>query len=130
MTAEPGDGGRQRVDRWLWHARVVRTRTDAAALAASGQVRLNGDRIASASKPVRAGDVLTIGIGARVRVLRVIGFAERRGDAALAMTLFDDLTGPPPAVPRENAASAGPINGRRPTKRDRRALDRLRAGDA
>ena len=72
---------RQRIDKWLWHARVVRTRSAAAALAASGHVRLNSQRIDAASRTVRAGDVVTVALDRTVRVLKVAGFAERRGSA-------------------------------------------------
>ena len=82
---------RQRIDKWLWHARVVRTRTDAAALITSGHVRLNGARETSPGHGVKAGDVLTVALDARVRVLKVIAFAERRGDAHVAHTLYEDL---------------------------------------
>jgi ribosome-associated heat shock protein Hsp15 len=73
---------RQRLDKWLWHARVVKARTSAAALVQAGHVRING---------VKAGDVLTIGLDRAVRVLKVAGFSERRGDASAARLLYDDL---------------------------------------
>ena len=88
---------RQRIDKWLWHARVVRTRTAAAALVNAGNVRLNGARIGAASQPVRTGDVVTIALDRAVRVLKVTGFAERRGDADAARLLWEDLT-PAPAA--------------------------------
>jgi ribosome-associated heat shock protein Hsp15 len=82
---------RQRLDKWLWHARVVKARTSAAALVAQGHVRINGVREQSPGHAVKAGDVLTIGLDRSVRVLRVLGFSERRGDAAAARVLYDDL---------------------------------------
>ena len=82
---------RQRLDKWLWHARVVKARTSAAALVEGGRVRINGVRERSPGHAVKAGDVLTIGLDRTVRVLKVIGFAERRGDAAAARVLYDDL---------------------------------------
>ena len=83
---------RQRVDKWLWHARVVRTRSAAAELATSGHVRVNGQRIDAASRPVRTGDVVTVALDRTVRLLKVVGFAERRGAADSAHTLYEDLT--------------------------------------
>ena len=82
---------RQRIDKWLWHARVVRTREAAAALAAAGHVRINGIRVKAPAAPVRCGDVVTIALDRGVRVLKVCGFAPRRGDAAEARRLFEDL---------------------------------------
>lgn len=79
---------RQRIDKWLWHARVVRTRSAAAGLASAGHVRVNGARIDMASAPVRLGDVVTIALDRRVRVLKVQDFAARRGSSDLAHTLY------------------------------------------
>jgi ribosome-associated heat shock protein Hsp15 len=83
---------RQRVDRWLWHARVVRTRNAAAALAGAGYIRVNGARIDAPGRLVRAGDVITVALDRTVRVLKVRGFIERRGAAASAAALYEDLT--------------------------------------
>jgi ribosome-associated heat shock protein Hsp15 len=82
---------RQRLDKWLWHARVVKARTSAAALVEAGHVRINGVRERAPGHAVKAGDVLTIGLDRSVRVLRVAGFAERRGDAQAARVLYEDL---------------------------------------
>lgn len=85
------DGTRQRIDRWLWHARLVRTRALAASLAASGHVRVNGQRIAAPGRAVRTGDVLTVALPGSVRVLRVMAFATRRGGSEDAKRLYEDL---------------------------------------
>jgi ribosome-associated heat shock protein Hsp15 len=82
---------RQRLDKWLWHARVVKARTSAAALVEAGHVRINGVREKAPGHAVKAGDVLTIGLDRGVRVLKVAGFAPRRGDAAAARVLYEDL---------------------------------------
>jgi ribosome-associated heat shock protein Hsp15 len=82
---------RQRLDKWLWHARVVKARTSAAALVEAGHVRINGTRETAPGHPVKLGDVVTVGLDRTVRVLRVAGFAERRGDATLARALYADL---------------------------------------
>ena len=86
---------RQRLDKWLWHARVVKARTSAAALVEAGHVRINGVREKAPGHSVKPGDVLTIGLDRTVRVLKVIGFAERRGDAQAARLLYDDLQATP-----------------------------------
>ena len=86
---------RQRLDKWLWHARVVKTRTDAAALVAKGRVRINGARQTSPGHAVKAGEVLTIALDSRVRILKITGFMDRRGDAAATRTIYLDLQSPP-----------------------------------
>jgi ribosome-associated heat shock protein Hsp15 len=86
---------RQRLDKWLWHARVVRARASAAALIEAGHVRVNGAREKAPGHAVKAGDVVTVGLDRTVRILKVIGFAERRGDASAARLLYDDLQGRP-----------------------------------
>jgi ribosome-associated heat shock protein Hsp15 len=83
---------RQRLDKWLWHARVVRARTHAAALIESGHVRVNGARKKSPGHPLKVDDVLTVGLDRGVRILRVTGFAERRGNATAARALYDDVS--------------------------------------
>jgi len=127
--------GRQRIDKWLWHARVVRTRSAAAALAATGHVRVNGQRIDAASRAVRPGDVITVALDRTVRVMKVMGFCERRGGADVARALYEDLGPAGPAAAADPTAAATdpaavaparePGSGR-PTKRERRNLARLR----
>ncbi|MDD1537865.1 RNA-binding protein [Bradyrhizobium sp. WBOS4] len=75
----------------MWHARVVKARTSAAELVASGHVRINGTRETSPGHAVKVGDVLTIALDRTVRVLRVTSFSERRGDAAAARVLYEEL---------------------------------------
>ena len=84
---------RQRLDKWLWHARVVKARTSAAALVEAGHVRINGTREKSPGHGVKLGDVVTVALDNSVRVMKVTGFAERRGDAASARVLYEDLQG-------------------------------------
>ena len=125
---------RQRIDKWLWHARVVRTRAAAAALAASGHVRLNGTRIDAPSRAVRTGDVVTVALDRTVRVLKVLAFDERRGPAEAGRALYEDLAPPPARANPPNMGSAvAPTAVRepgagRPTKRERREVDRLMEG--
>ena len=87
----PAELDRQRIDRWLWHARLVRTRGAAAALAGAGYIRINGARIDAPGRMVRTGDVITVALDRRVRVLKVRGFVERRGPAVSVAELYDDL---------------------------------------
>lgn len=118
------DADRRRIDKWLWYARLAKTRTAAQALAISGRVRVNRERNDSASRPVRLGDVLTVALESGVRVLRIAALGERRGPAAEARLLYEDLSppAPPAAAPK---LRAGP----RPSKRDRRQIDHLHGRD-
>jgi ribosome-associated heat shock protein Hsp15 len=120
---------RQRIDKWLWHARIVRTRGAAAALAVSGHVRLNGVRVEAPAKAVKAGDVVTVALDARVRVLKVTSFAERRGAAEAGRALYEDLA---PAAAEASAREPVPLpvaardrGTGRPTKQQRRAIARF-----
>jgi ribosome-associated heat shock protein Hsp15 len=109
-----------RLDKWLWHARFCKSRTLAAKLAAAGKVRIAGTAVFKAHHGVKPGDVLTFPLGAYIRTVRILALGERRGPAPEARRLYEDLA-PPPA----RAPAPGPA-GPRPTKADRRAIDRLR----
>ena len=126
------DGDRQRIDRWLWHARVVKTRDLAKALVEAGHVRVDRERLTKAGAAVKPGQTLTITLPSRILVLKVVGFVERRGSAEVAATTYEDLSPPrPPREPHPGTAALAtrePGSGR-PTGRDRRALDRLRGDD-
>lgn len=119
----------QRLDKWLWCARLVKTRSGAARLIEAGKVRINGARALKPSRLVQAGDVLTATPLGRLTVVRVLGSAERRGPASLARTLYEDLTPQAPPAPAEALDGMGRQSGPRPTKRDRRRLDQLRGSD-
>jgi ribosome-associated heat shock protein Hsp15 len=99
-----------RLDKWLWHARFFRTRTAAGEAVADGAVRVNGQRVSKPAHGIRPGDTLTLVVGGRVRLIRVIGQAVRRGPAPVAQALYDDLDAPPAATPGDgpiDPASAG-----------------------
>ena len=121
----------QRLDKWLWCARLVKRRSLAAKLIEGGKVRVNGERALKVSRHVRLGDVVTgIGVGAgRLFVVRVMGEAERRGPATIARSLYEDLT---PEAPRSASGDAliEVHRGKRPTKRDRRRLVAIKSGNA
>ena len=82
---------RQRIDRWLWNARIVRTRSAAASLAIAGRVRVNGVRVVAPGRDVKYGDVVTVALNGGVRVLKVSGLVLRRGNAAVAAQLYEEL---------------------------------------
>jgi ribosome-associated heat shock protein Hsp15 len=121
---------RQRIDKWLWHARMAKTRTAAQRLIESGYVRLNGRRITAPSQTVKPGDVLTMAFDDRVKILEIRGFAPRRVGAPQAQTLYDDQS--PPPVPRADRPSPGLVRDKgagRPTKRDRRQIGHVKGRD-
>jgi ribosome-associated heat shock protein Hsp15 len=134
-AASEGAGGPEkiRIDKWLWQARFFKSRGLAGEVAGSGAVRVNGERIAKPAHAVRPGDVLTFPQAGHIRVVRVLGLGTRRGPAAEAQALYDDLDPPAPRVADEDAAevkaglrdqAAG-----RPTKRERREIASLRRRD-
>lgn len=82
---------RQRIDRWLWHARIVKTRPLAASLVTSGYVRVNKRRVETPAYIIRKQDILTVAFPGTVRVLRVIDFTNRRGKAAAALYLYEEI---------------------------------------
>jgi ribosome-associated heat shock protein Hsp15 len=100
--------GRQRIDRWLWNARVVRTRSAAAALVIAGHVRVNGNRVVAPGRDVKCGDVVTVVLNGGVRVLKVIGMSLRRGDAAAAALIFEELSKTADKAP-VTRGPAGPV---------------------
>ena len=121
---------RQRLDKWLFFAREVKSRTLAQKLIASGAVRVNSERTLSLDHRVGAGDVLTMSIGTRLLVWRIAAPGERRGPASEAALLYEDIS--PPPLPRAQQpdilAPRAPGSGR-PTKKERRDTDQLKAGD-
>jgi ribosome-associated heat shock protein Hsp15 len=127
-TDRPAGTARQRIDKWLWFARVVKTRTLAQKLAVSGSVRINRQKCDSASQTVKAGDVLTIALDRRVRVLKVVQPGTRRGGPADAKLLYQDLSPPPSPVPEPAAQAVRPQGAGRPSKRDHRRLLALKFG--
>ena len=118
-----------RLDKWLWYARFLKSRTLASHLCVDGQVRINRKRIHKAHSPIKIGDILTFPQAKRIRVVRVVCLGVRRGPASEAATLYEDLEPPETQVPTqlilETSGLRDPGKGR-PTKYDRRALERLK----
>ncbi|MEQ9815109.1 MAG: RNA-binding S4 domain-containing protein [Azospirillaceae bacterium] len=119
-----------RLDRWLWFARFFKTRSLASRACAAGAVRIDGRAVAKANAAVRPGQVLTFVQGRHVRVIRVVALGSRRGPAPEAQALYEDLSPPvrETLLPRDEPAARAPGAGR-PTKRERRAIDRLQGRD-
>ncbi len=117
--------GRQRLDKWLFFARVVKSRSLAARLAVSGRVRVNRDKASQASDPVRAGDVLTITLDRRILVWKVLDTGTRRGPAPEARTLYEDMSPAPSEAETPDAqAPLREIGSGRPARKERRITDR------
>jgi ribosome-associated heat shock protein Hsp15 len=124
-AAAPASGETVRVDSWIWSVRLVKTRSMGAAACRGGHVRVNGERVKPAHT-VRAGDEVRLRHDGRERVVVVKQVIRKRVGAAVAAECLVDNSPPPP--PREAVAPAG-VRDRgagRPTKRDRRELERLR----
>jgi ribosome-associated heat shock protein Hsp15 len=124
--------GRQRIDKWLFFSRAVKSRSLAAKVVVAGRVRINRDKAAQASDLVKPGDVLTITLEGRILVWKVVNCGMRRGPADEARLLYEDMSPAPTpkglavadAIPALREAGSG-----RPTKRERRQTDRLLGDD-
>nr|WP_321455675.1 RNA-binding S4 domain-containing protein [uncultured Cohaesibacter sp.] len=121
------ESSKLRIDKWLWFARVAKTRSLAAKLVTSGNVRVNKEKISAASRQIKPGDVLTIAKADNIRILEVVALGTRRGPAPEAQLLYNDHS--PAPVKREDAPKIGiehDAHAGRPTKRDRRQLMKLK----
>jgi ribosome-associated heat shock protein Hsp15 len=122
----------QRLDKWLWCARFFKSRSLASKLLGAGRLRLSGKVINKAHQLVRPGDILTFPQGPFIRVVKVQYLAERRGPAPEARLLYDDLEPieeqrqtKSKTIEFDSASSRRDRGEGRPTKEDRRAIDRL-----
>ncbi len=97
----------QRLDKWLWFARVVKSRTAAADLVTTGKVRINRMKIERPAAPLKVGDVVTVVANHRIRVLAVRDTGTRRGPPAEARTLFDELSDQPVGSPASEPNEQG-----------------------
>jgi ribosome-associated heat shock protein Hsp15 len=113
-----------RIDRWVWAIRLYKTRSDAAEACRGGHVKINGSS-AKPSTPVRIGDRVEARVRDLTRTVEVVELIDRRVGAAVAADCYVDHTPPPPEVDRTRVASRERGSGR-PTKRERRQLDRWR----
>ncbi len=121
---------KQRIDKWLFFTRVVKSRSLAAKLSSGGRVRINRDKIDQASHGIKIGDVVTVTLDRRILIYKVRELGERRGSFPEAQLLYEDLT-PPAEKTEEQMAAVGEkrdAGSGRPTKRDRRATERLKQG--
>jgi len=121
----------QRIDKWLWYSRLIKTRTQASRLIVAGKIRLNRVRVQKPATGLRVGDIVTAVIGGNVRVAKILDLGRRRGPAADALLLYEDLTPDPKSVTQSSTVLSvkAPTRDKgmgRPTKRDRRKMDDFR----
>jgi ribosome-associated heat shock protein Hsp15 len=124
----PGEPGSARIDSWAFAVRLFKTRSAATAACRAGHVRVNGERV-KAAQALHVGDEVRIRSAGFDRIVSVTRLVKKRVGAPVAAECFVDLTPPPP--PRETVALVA-VRDRgagRPTKRERRELDKLRGVD-
>ncbi|QUS55375.1 RNA-binding S4 domain-containing protein [Pseudovibrio brasiliensis] len=124
--ATPEPQGSIRIDKWLWYARITKSRTLAQKLAVSGHVRLNKEKVSAAKAAVKPGDVLTITMPRRLLILKVLKLGTRRGPAPEAQLLYEDMSPPPPPKETQAPVARREAGSGRPTKKDRRQIARIR----
>ena len=131
-AAGSSPGGHQRLDKWLWFARIVKSRTLAASQVTAGKIRVNKARAEKPSHLVKPGDVVISSAQREVRIFRVVAPGIRRGPASEAQKLYEELTVRRPPEAGDPSASTASRNGARepgagrPTKLERRQTDRLK----
>ncbi|MBL94788.1 MAG: RNA-binding protein S4 [Magnetovibrio sp.] len=119
-----------RVDKWLWCARFFRTRTKATRYVNSRNLRINSKRVKKANSLIKLDDVLTFSLGSRVRIIKIVSITDRRGPVKDALALYNDMS--PRSDSRDRNKERILVQGiretgtGRPTKRQRRQIERLR----
>ncbi|ANK74214.1 MULTISPECIES: RNA-binding S4 domain-containing protein [Ensifer] len=129
MEKQPASNpaSRQRLDKWLFFTRLIKSRSLAQKAIEGGRVAVNDERVTQSSFQLKTGDMLELALDRRSLIVRVVGPGERRGPYEEARLLYDDLT---PEQPKEKL-SAYELATRergagRPTKKERRETDRLK----
>ena len=112
-----------RIDRWLWSVRIYKTRSDATKACAGGHVEVDG-RPAKPALKVKVGDRVEARVGQRERIVDVARIIDKRVGAAIAVECYVDHSPPPPERPLQALFGEREAGAGRPTKRDRRQLDR------
>ena len=121
---EPND--KQRLDKWLWHARFFKSRTLAASAVVARKIRVNRQIVDKSHASIRPGDVITFSSGIYVRIVEIKLLSTRRGPAVEAQSLYNDLDPPTPYITVPPSSGMRNKGSGRPTKTERRALDRLK----
>ncbi|UTW55398.1 RNA-binding S4 domain-containing protein [Kordiimonas sp. SCSIO 12610] len=121
-----------RLDKWLWYARFFKTRSLASKICKARKIRINGIVSSKASATVKVGDVLTFPKADKIKIVKIEDIGQRRGPAPEAQALYTDLSEPDLSDPQNSTEKTTdyskpvrePGSGR-PTKAERRAIDRL-----
>jgi ribosome-associated heat shock protein Hsp15 len=124
---------KERLDKFLFFSRAVKSRTLAQKIIETGAIRVNSERVTAPDRKVGAGDVLTMQLHGRIAIWRILDAGSRRGPASEAQSLYEDISPPvPPKGERtsfETAIAQRPSGAGRPTKKERRDTERLRGSD-
>ena len=122
-----------RLDKWLWHARFMKSRSKSTKFCQSGKLRVNGNIISKAHYLVKPSDVLTFSMGSNIRIIKILNLGLRRGPASEAQGLYEDISPPKSSNKKDQKSSVivgkREIGSGRPTKDQRRAIDKLMAKD-
>ncbi len=115
----------QRIDKWLWHARFFKTRSIAQKFVTSGKIRIDREKISSASRQIRVGNVLTITRERDVKIIEIVDMAQSRGPFSEAQLLYNDLS--PPVAEKQKQEQTKESMSRiesdgRPTKHQRKQI--------
>lgn len=117
-----------RLDKWLFFARIIKSRTLAGKMIGAGHVRINGEKTTQPSRAVKPGDILTVSLERAIKVLHIVDCGTRRGPAPEAQLLYEDRSPPPleKSSKFESLSAKRDAGAGRPTKKERRETDRLR----
>lgn len=125
MTEETSSNLSQRIDKWLWHARLYKTRSIAQKQVATGKIRVDREKISSPSRKVTTGNVLTITRERDIKIIEIVGIADRRGPYSQAQLLYHDMSPPKPEKQKQEQTreSMSRIQSEgRPTKHQRKQI--------
>lgn len=130
MVTEPGNEDRHRIDKWLWHVRLFKTRSLAADAVSGGKVKLDGERVKPA-RELRVGQLVSVTVAERAIEVEVLALPSRRGPAPEAQACYTETSASAERSARHQearrlAAMARPQPDHKPDKRERRALEQLR----
>lgn len=125
MTEKTSSNLSQRIDKWLWHARFYKTRSIAQKQVATGKIRVDREKISSPSRKISAGNVLTITRERDIKIIEILGIADKRGPYSEAQLLYNDMSPPKPEKQKQEQSkeSMSRIQSEgRPTKHQRKKI--------